>query len=207
MVCVNCAIEESTLGSRSSALKPQDEFVRDHIADGDVLIASVGGNDIALRPSLATMASMTSLIAFASDSSIEDGTALGIGHFLDMFGRQTSAWIARLCAKAKPRLVIVNMIYFPHEKPGGSWADTTLSLLRYNSAPPRLQQLIRKVYELGTCTVAVAGCKVVPNAMFEDLDPTVDSTDYIARVEPSEIGGEKMAAKFVAIIEKEIGRA
>lgn len=204
-VCINGAVEESTLGSRASSLKPQDEFVRDHLAPDDILICSVGGNDIALRPSLSTVTSMTSLVAFASDAAIDAGNATGLAHFVDMFGRATEDWISRICAKTKPKLVIVNMIYYPHEKAGGSWADMSLSLLRYNTNPGRLQHLIRKVYELGTCTVNIEGTKVVPNALFDILDPRLDSTDYIARVEPSESGGAKMAAKFADIIEREAG--
>lgn len=206
-ICINAAIEESTLGSRgssSSSLKEQDVFIRDHISTNDVLIVSVGGNDIALRPTPTTALSMGSLIAFSSDSAIDAGNAVGMGHFIDMFGPRVSSYIERMCEKAKPKLVIVCMIYYPHEKPGGSWADTTLSLLRYNTSPGRLQHLIRKVYELGTCQVQVQGVKVVPCPLFEILDPSVDSKDYIARVEPSEIGGKKMAERFVEIIEREL---
>eukprot|EP00964_Phaeocystis_antarctica_P075395 scaffold46517_cov50-Phaeocystis_antarctica.AAC.1 len=32
----------------------QDQFVRDHIEATDTLVVSVGGNDVALRPSVAT---------------------------------------------------------------------------------------------------------------------------------------------------------
>ena len=39
--CINAAIEESTLGLRSSgALLPQDTFVRQHVGSGDVIVCS-----------------------------------------------------------------------------------------------------------------------------------------------------------------------
>ena len=54
--CINAAVEESTIGARkdSNRLLPQDEFIRNHITNDDILIVSLGGNDIALRPSLST---------------------------------------------------------------------------------------------------------------------------------------------------------
>ena len=35
----------------------QDKFIRDNITEDDVLVASVGGNDIALAPQLLTVVS------------------------------------------------------------------------------------------------------------------------------------------------------
>ena len=40
----------------------QDEFIRDHIGAGDALVLSVGGNDIALRPTLCTILNTACLI-------------------------------------------------------------------------------------------------------------------------------------------------
>ena len=50
-ITINCAIEESALNERKEGLLSQDEFVRDHIKKDDILIVSVGGNDVALKPS------------------------------------------------------------------------------------------------------------------------------------------------------------
>jgi hypothetical protein len=45
--CVNAAVEESTLGLRDGGkLLPQDAFVRRQLCEKDVLIVSMGGNDI-----------------------------------------------------------------------------------------------------------------------------------------------------------------
>lgn len=47
---VNAAIEESTLGDRqNSQLRKQDLFVRDSLQPSDIIVMSVGGNDIALK--------------------------------------------------------------------------------------------------------------------------------------------------------------
>lgn len=205
LVCLNAAVEESTLGSRHDGrtLNPQDQFIRDHIRADDVLVVSVGGNDIALRPSPSTIACMGSLIALSAESSIQAGTAVGLGHFVTMFGSHTSQYIKALCSKTMPKLVIVCMIYYPHEKAGGSWADGTLRLLAYDSHPGKLQLLIRKVFELGTRSIRVPGTHVVSCPFFDILNPAVGSEDYIARVEPSEAGGVKMAKEILDIIQRE----
>ena len=55
LACVNTAVEESTLADRAGEkMLAQDEFVHDHIEAEDTLVVSVGGNDVALRPSVKT---------------------------------------------------------------------------------------------------------------------------------------------------------
>ena len=59
LCCVNAAIEESTLGLRhGGTLLPQDAFVQSHVKDGDIVVVSCGGNDIALRPTAWTIVSI-----------------------------------------------------------------------------------------------------------------------------------------------------
>ena len=54
-------IEESTVGNRSAGLLIHDAFVRDHITEQDYLVVSMGGNDVALRPTAGTIVSMLAL--------------------------------------------------------------------------------------------------------------------------------------------------
>ena len=49
------SVEESTVADREDGLLPQDTFIRDHITENDHLIVSVGGNDVALKPTIMTM--------------------------------------------------------------------------------------------------------------------------------------------------------
>mmetsp|Transcript_17372 Transcript_17372/g.42514 ORF Transcript_17372/g.42514 Transcript_17372/m.42514 type:complete len:102 (+) Transcript_17372:258-563(+) len=58
---INTAVEATTLNSRTFRLGPQDEFLRDNIEQDDVLIVSVGGNDIALAPTPCTIMSLLCL--------------------------------------------------------------------------------------------------------------------------------------------------
>ena len=70
--CVNCAIEESRIASRShSAFPAQDKFCRDHLRPQDTLIVSVGGNDIALAPSCCTALNMATLLCCCPTKALE----------------------------------------------------------------------------------------------------------------------------------------
>ena len=192
--CINAACEESTIsdrtGSSSSAMLKHDIFIRDNLREDDVLIISVGGNDIGHRPTMCTVVKMALLMSHPK-SMISNGSALGLGHFKNMWKNQTEQYIEKLCAKKKPKLVIVCMLYFLDEKPGDSWADGVLRLLGYNSDPTKLQLVIRKLYEECTCKIQIEGTTVVPMPLFEILDGKTTS-DYCERVEPSTEGGRKM---------------
>lgn len=51
LFAINTAVEATTLNDRAFCrLLPQDAFIRRHITSKDVLIVSVGGNDLALAP-------------------------------------------------------------------------------------------------------------------------------------------------------------
>ena len=65
-------VEATTLNERCFTLMPQDVFLRDHIGKEDILIVSIGGNDIALRPTICTIASMAGLLCLPV-SFVENG--------------------------------------------------------------------------------------------------------------------------------------
>ena len=53
--CLNAAVEATALDDRAfGALLPQDAFLRDNMEKNDVLVVSVGGNDVALAPTACT---------------------------------------------------------------------------------------------------------------------------------------------------------
>ena len=53
--CLNAAVEATALDDRAfGKLLPQDAFIRDNIEKNDVLVVSVGGNDVALAPTACT---------------------------------------------------------------------------------------------------------------------------------------------------------
>lgn len=195
--CVNCAVEEATLGLHADGqLLPQDAFVRTHLSGKDVVVVSIGGNDVALRPSLLTIVSMVMLL-LSPTWMIERGIAPGSGHFIRLFGDGMRKYVESLCATGRePRLVLCCMLYYLDTKPGGSWADRVLKALGYNSNPHKLQLLLRKVYELATTKITIKNTTVVPVPFFEALDGT-NTDDYVQRVEPSSQGGQKLARLIV----------
>merc|ERR1711879_147407 len=205
-VCLNTAVEESTLGLRAeSGLLKHDRFIRDNIRENDVLVVSVGGNDVALRPSMKTIVKMLGILTqswFTKNTTKKLGTA----HFIDLFGKQTKKYIDELVAVKKPKLVIVTMIYFLDENPNArSWAGRTLKMLRYDTQPDMLQGMIRQVYEEGTKKVKIDGCKTVYLPFFEILNGK-NTLDYTMRVEPSASGGAKMGRAIVDKIMQEYPR-
>jgi hypothetical protein len=182
--CINTAVEESMLRDRDEQLLPHDEFIRDSIRSEDVLIVSVGANDVALKPLPRTVFHMARLAWFTSQKSLENLSAGSLSYFKDMFGTKVQDYISRLTAKTKPRAVVVCMIYFPLEAhfEQKSWADRQLALLGYTSHPGQLQAAIRAMYECATKQIKVDGTEIVPCALHEVLDgKTLD--DYTDRVE------------------------
>lgn len=200
--CINAAIEESMLRERDNGLLPQDQFIHDSIRENDILIVSIGANDIAMRPTFSTACHMVKLAWCTWQSSIISGTAWSLPYFVSLFHTATQSYIERLTAKTKPRAVIVCMIYFPLEKRFGQsgWADLQLRLLGYENNPRKLQTAIRQMYEMGTKKISIEGVEVVPCALYEAMDGT-KAEDFTARVEPSKEGGRKMALKLVELVE------
>jgi len=76
-----------------------------------------------------------------------------------------------------------------------------LSILGYNSEPARLQNVISQIFEHATSRISFDGIACAPQPLFNVLD-SKNAKDYVARVEPSAQGGEKMANAFVSQIEK-----
>ena len=142
--CVNTAIEATALSDRAfGCLLPQDNFIRDHIGPDDILIVSVGGNDIALKPLLCTALNITPLVYCTPSQCFEQcacacppnlgvdcgcmccglpGSVVGLcawppgfGYFVDLFKNQVENYIKKLVGRRKPRKVLVNMIYYPDQ--------------------------------------------------------------------------------------------
>ncbi|KAF2121638.1 hypothetical protein BDV96DRAFT_609623 [Lophiotrema nucula] len=199
---INSSVEASMLRERNDTLLPHDEFIRDNIRPEDILIVSIGGNDVALRPSLSTIAHMLQLAWLTRRVSLENGSAGSLKYFQWLFGTKVQDYITRIVSKQKPKAVIVCMIYFPLESGAGpqqSWAEAQLKALGYNRWPSQLQTAIKRMYEIATCQIKIEGTQIIPCPLYEVLDGKTVG-DYTARVEPSVEGGRKMAEKFVRLL-------
>ena len=204
---LNAAVEASLLRHRDDKLLPHDEFIRDNIGADDILVVSVGANDIALSPTISTMRHVFHLAWLTPFRHIKNGSASSLSYFKTMFHDQMKSYISRLVSETKPKAVIPCMIYFPLEHnpaaPQESWAEPQLKMLGYNRDPAQLREAIKKMYEQATAKVEIEGTKVVPCALFEAMDGK-EAKDYTARVEPSAQGGRKMAELIAKKIEEAI---
>ena len=196
-VCVNTSVEESTLQDREGdGLLPQDVFCRDSLSERDTLVVSVGGNDVALRPTAATVVNML-MLTRSPMALIRSGCAPGTGYFVRLFRDATIAFLRKVIAQTKPRRIVLCMLYYLDETPGGSWADRTLGVLGYDKNPEVLQLIMRTLYErISSSITTVDGVPVVPCPLFRALDGKT-TADYAQRVEPSIQGGEKLAKVIV----------
>jgi len=193
-VCtINTSIEESTVSDRDSGLRPQDVVIRDNVSERDVIVISVGGNDVALKPTTATICNMA-MLTRSPEWLIRSGWAPGMSHFVGLFGNSVEAFLQKLTSgPRKPAKVVVCMLYYLDEKPGGSWADFVLGKLGYDANPAKLQLIIRTLYDrLSEKGFSAPGTVVETFPLFTVLDGK-NTEDYVQRVEPSVQGGRKMA--------------
>lgn len=229
LACLNTAVEATTLHHREKELRVQDRFITDHITQDDYLIVSVGGNDIALSPSLATMLNMFILVRSSSASCLRR-SSFGITPCAGRCGGRVSRRGGTGCARSLLSFVCLpGLAYFVDlfgnavqnyvlrvlgstrpkkvvvcmiyflDEQGHSWADRALALLDYNRNPERLQEAIRAVFRLATKRIRIPGTEVVAFPLFDVLDGKTTS-DYVSRVEPSVTGGEKMARALMSVI-------
>lgn len=195
-ICINAAVEESTIQRRlTMGLTEQDHIVMNLMEPRDALVVSVGGNDLALAPSVSTMFWM-GVISRLSHSA----QCAPLHHFHDLLGNKVQKYIEQLTSKCKPQVVVPCSLYFPHELQTPCWASRVLKIIGYDSNPKHLQDIIRRIYEEATCSITIEGTRVEPLALFEVLDASHSSLDYCARVEPSAQGGRKMASAIVSVL-------
>lgn len=62
IAAINTAVEATTLNERTFKLRDQDIFLRDNIQENDILVVSIGGNDVAMAPTLCTALSILGLM-------------------------------------------------------------------------------------------------------------------------------------------------
>lgn len=210
---INTAVEATTLNERRFRLRSQDSFLRDNLQANDIMIVSVGGNDVAMAPTPCTILSILSLVKLPL-SCVENGCIAGtvpcdeyccgcgpaamcsclcafppcFGYLVHLFGTRIQRYIERLTAKTKPRKILICMYYYLDETPTPSWAGLALGCLGYNRNPQKLQTLIRRAFVEATSKIHIPECEVIPVPLFNVLDGK-NSQDYVARVEPSSQGG------------------
>jgi hypothetical protein len=200
-ICMNCAVKESTLLERMQGnLLKQDVFIRQHLEKQDVLVVSIGGNDIVYKPTFTTLYNLVLLISFNTIKNLKKNPlqCWGFKYFVYLFKDQVELYINDLIALQKPKLVIVCMFYYPDENLTYGMAEDALYYLGYNNNPERLQIIIQQIYKYAIQQISIPGVEIIACPMFEILD-CKSTEDY---VEPSNLGGRKIAKCLVELIKK-----
>lgn len=189
-VAINAAIEASTVADREDQDLPgQDAFVRDHLQPQDVLIVSVGGNDVVMSPSLWTVVCLCFLVLLPV-WTIHRWNPF-FRHMVHLFGARVRAYIGRVTERTQPSKILVCSIYFPCTRPHPfSWARRVLSWSGYDKNPDHIQGLIRQIHS--HVQEENASCGLTQVALFDALDAS-NEDHYVARVEPSSEGGRLIA--------------
>ena len=132
LFCLNSAIEATSLNDRACSLLAQDRFIREHITPDDTLVVSVGGNDLALEPLLATVLNIIPLLCLTPTACVRHGQAcppnthvdcgclgcgvpgcavslfgfpFGLAYFVDLFKNRVENYVRRLVGRRRPRKV------------------------------------------------------------------------------------------------------
>jgi hypothetical protein len=187
---LNLAAEDSTLAEKSAGLSAYDCFIRDNLRPNDILVVSIGVNDVALKPSTANTLAIGALL-LSPTALIEAEWAPGLNHFKTVFRSNVESYVKELTTKTVPATILVCMTYFPDEKQDAG-APKALGKLGYNLFPQKFQAIIRKLYEIGTTEIEVPGANVVPVPLFEVLDGK-DTNMYVHRVKLSVQGARAIA--------------
>eukprot|EP00536_Pseudo-nitzschia_multiseries_P009308 jgi/Psemu1/200327/e_gw1.256.2.1 len=204
---INAAVEESTVSERDNgaSLLPQDAFVARNAGPNDTVVVSMGGNDLALRPSTETQQALRDVLVSPSEA-VDDGTAPGFDHLLNLFHDKVERILESMLLIIRgerdqlPKLVVVCALYYPDEaSAAGGWADPVLEQLGYNTDPSGVQRMLRSLHKQmerrGFPSLAKSvTVRVFP--MFEVLDGKHHG-DYVQRVEPSTVGGQKLAGALL----------
>lgn len=202
---VNTAVEATTLAERSGGcymccactlgkLLPSDTVILDNITEEDYLVVSLGGNDIALAPSIFTVIFLI-LILLCPYFLLFKWNPI-VYYFVVLFKHQVQLYLKKVTKKRKPKKIGVCCIYYLDEVNGDSWANCALFCLCYCTCPSVLQYRIKLIFELATSEIRLDGTEVIPIALFDALDGK-STNDYIQRVEPSISGGEKLATLII----------
>jgi hypothetical protein len=108
----------------------------------DIIIVSIGGNDVALRPTLSTILSMASLTFCSSKAAIRSGWAVGSGHFRHMYRVDGAGFLkvrgdrGFLKVRGVPPVCARALVTLSHSPTPCAHCDTASALCDTASAPP-----------------------------------------------------------------------
>lgn len=198
--CINTSVEASTLKNhldKTQIVKHQDDFIRNNITKNDYLIVSVGGNDVILDPNEETQRALGALPKdLSKPEELDNWLHTWKGHFINIFKIQVETYVSSLITEHKPKKIIICLPYFPDKTPGtDTWARRVTDM-GYDDHPEVLQKVMKEIFQMATQKINILDDNIVAFPLYEVLNGE-HTQDYVSRVEPSAIGGEKMAKAFV----------
>lgn len=226
---LNAAVEATALSDRSrGTLLAQDAFICDNLGRDDHLVVSIGGNDIALRPSVCTLANLLPLVHCTPPSMLRRGCARPpdvysccgdcgcqglqgcvagaccacppwLGYLVDLFGNRIRQYVMRLLGAQRPKTVVVCMVYFPSTA-AESDSGWADAALSFLAYDRRPQSLQRAIRTIFELAIRRICIEGTRVVPFAMFDVLdgTDAGDYVQRVEPSSAGGRKLARALVS---------
>lgn len=188
---INCAVEEAGITDKKS-LNGQDKFIRDNITSDDILVISIGGNDLILKGIMNIVSELFNVLFFKSKADTLINFKDYIPNIIELFTTKLNAYILELTSINKPKQIIVCGMYYPCIPVCESWANKVLNILQYDTQYSKVHNIIDIIFNECICKLE----NVTPLKLSDVLDYT-STKDYVARVEPSAIGGAKIAQAIV----------
>ncbi|CAD7939085.1 unnamed protein product [Amoebophrya sp. A120] len=195
---VNAAVEASTLAMCHSTLLPQDQVVADRVTPDDVLVVSVGHNDMAFYRT-------RDVEHVLKHGTTDDKVArMAVELFHDVYKRNLEAYLNKVLDGKRCKLLVVCMLYNLDENDNqdDDWSllngvEPMYAKIGFRKNPElkrRFKVALHAVFEALISKVQVANeDKVVPLELSRALDGT-DTTMYELRNEPSVLGGKAMSS-------------
>jgi hypothetical protein len=177
---INSAIDKTWLETRKNNLTIHDMFVANRFIRRDVLVISIGADDLTVNPSLKTLWNLATLNYFNSRRALD--------YFVRMFRDNTQIYVNKLLenSNVKPSKIVLCMFFYPNRQQTRS------------SRPEILEAAIQQLHK-SISQVTVPGVEIVACPLYEALDSN-SADDYHDRLTPSRKGGKKIAKKLYQII-------
>jgi len=177
--CINCASEESKVENK--IYNYQDKFIHDNITKDDILVISIGGNDFLLNPDNLTRLGKAQFSRILK-GKYEDENYLQI---LNIFNLHIPKYIKYLIGKNTPKKIIYLFPYFPCEVKGQCWSSAINLIMIFKGF---LKDTMRNLYKDMKLKE-----NIIKLPLFKLFNPEKEE-DYIQRLEPSILGGRKIAS-------------
>lgn len=207
-ICLNFAVEENHLKNRNNStnnnlipLNGWEDYVSSNLTENDILIVSIGGNDLALKLNIPIILNLC-LSLFLSDDLLRKNPYL-IYYILDIYKNYLKQFLLDIIKYKKPKMIVLCGVYFPCIDYQDSWCKNILNIMKYNvpSYRKNIHCVLEMLFEEGLKSLnsenipELEGIEIKYIPLYKVLN-CEDKEDYVAGVEPSVQGGEKMAEAF-----------